>query len=556
MRILLCCIFALGSGFSRSAGAQVLATEGQGRSAVTASGPEVATQEARVGATRDCVLRAAVQVMGGEAAIPAGGPEATALDDKAMELVQDMRVLEASDEGVNRTLRILCKIRRDRLEAVLEDLRVGNRRERMPRMLLVLDDAPGMANVPLPVDPSVARGAFTDRMEKRGFSFLEEVRLALQKGPGPEPSLRDLGRLAGAEIVVKGNVQVERVGTMVVDGKDWHSTRASISARAIRVDTDALVAVASAASIGMDFDEATSARKALQSAGQQLADEVAAKVAKTWGVETSAAREVEVRVTGAEDHAVMAELKARLLGVKGVKDVQQRSMEDGRAGLSVRTHENSESLATKLATYKGGGLKVRVTQVTPGVVSVKVSPAPVGWIGAVPGTKDDGEVGAPAGTGAHGCGQDTDCKSGFSCRNSKCVPRPECERNDDCGAGKGCDAGRCVGTQATAAPSAGAPVVVERFPTIEAPESVTRGRPFVVQVLLAESELPAQTRVTGGRKTAAGGIEMTFPPLDPDRESSWKLDVVLSFPPLGEQSCTDRTPPWRRLQPRVLRTRG
>ncbi len=42
------------------------------------------------------------------------------------------------------------------------------------------------------------------------------------------------------------------------------------------------------------------------------------------------------------------------------------------------------------------------------------------------------------------CGQDTDCKSGFVCRSTKCVPRPECERNSDCAAGKACQAGTCV----------------------------------------------------------------------------------------------------------------
>src|SRR5574342_140286 len=42
------------------------------------------------------------------------------------------------------------------------------------------------------------------------------------------------------------------------------------------------------------------------------------------------------------------------------------------------------------------------------------------------------------------CGQDTDCKAGFVCRQNKCVPRPECEKGSDCPAGQTCEAGRCV----------------------------------------------------------------------------------------------------------------
>ncbi len=42
------------------------------------------------------------------------------------------------------------------------------------------------------------------------------------------------------------------------------------------------------------------------------------------------------------------------------------------------------------------------------------------------------------------CGADTDCKAGFSCRDAKCAPRPECDRSEDCGSGKACEAGHCI----------------------------------------------------------------------------------------------------------------
>ncbi len=44
------------------------------------------------------------------------------------------------------------------------------------------------------------------------------------------------------------------------------------------------------------------------------------------------------------------------------------------------------------------------------------------------------------------CGQDTDCKAGFVCRQLKCVPRPECDKDADCPGGKACQDGRCVAT--------------------------------------------------------------------------------------------------------------
>jgi peptidoglycan-associated lipoprotein len=56
------------------------------------------------------------------------------------------------------------------------------------------------------------------------------------------------------------------------------------------------------------------------------------------------------------------------------------------------------------------------------------------------------------------CAADTDCQDGFSCKASKCEPKPatpassaaapkaECSGDAECGSGKGCQAGRCVST--------------------------------------------------------------------------------------------------------------
>ncbi len=42
------------------------------------------------------------------------------------------------------------------------------------------------------------------------------------------------------------------------------------------------------------------------------------------------------------------------------------------------------------------------------------------------------------------CGQDTDCKAGFACKQNKCVPRAECASDADCSGGRSCQDGKCV----------------------------------------------------------------------------------------------------------------
>jgi hypothetical protein len=58
--------------------------------------------------------------------------------------------------------------------------------------------------------------------------------------------------------------------------------------------------------------------------------------------------------------------------VRGVKDVQERSMEDGRAELDVMLAGTSQGFATDLATRKLAGFAVKVRKVTAGAVEVEL----------------------------------------------------------------------------------------------------------------------------------------------------------------------------------------
>ena len=50
------------------------------------------------------------------------------------------------------------------------------------------------------------------------------------------------------------------------------------------------------------------------------------------------------------------------------------------------------------------------------------------------------------------CGQDSDCRAGFVCRDNRCAPKPQCGPDTPCPAGQECVAERCVQKQAEAAP--------------------------------------------------------------------------------------------------------
>ncbi len=78
-------------------------------------------------------------------------------------------------------------------------------------------------------------------------------------------------------------------------------------------------------------------------------------------------------VSGVDDYARLAAFKNVLVQqVRGVKDVQERSMENGRAELDVMVTGTSQSFATDLATRRFQGFAVKVRKVTQGAVEVEL----------------------------------------------------------------------------------------------------------------------------------------------------------------------------------------
>jgi peptidoglycan-associated lipoprotein len=51
------------------------------------------------------------------------------------------------------------------------------------------------------------------------------------------------------------------------------------------------------------------------------------------------------------------------------------------------------------------------------------------------------------------CAADADCRDGFVCRSSRCVPKPQCGADADCPAGQRCEGERCVAARVEPEPA-------------------------------------------------------------------------------------------------------
>jgi hypothetical protein len=284
--------------------------------------------------------------------------------------------------------KLRCEVSEAKLDEDLMAFGIAYRRAGMPRVFVLIAEQAinatkatgwwqGGGNA---ADLRVMENAFMDRMEKSGFVFVDpevlegKVKLeALGADPNTQQA-REIGVKTGAEVVIVGRAIAKPLGELQIDNGTFYSAVANVSARAVRTDTGEVLASAEFTGLaGRGFEQTTAGRNALSEAGRQLARDLFAKIGKVWSREQSGVRRISMTVMGVDDYARLARFKSALIQtVRGVKDVQERSMGGGKADLDVTMSGRSTDLATDLATRKFTDFSVKVKAVTPASIEVEL----------------------------------------------------------------------------------------------------------------------------------------------------------------------------------------
>jgi hypothetical protein len=347
-----------------------------------------ARDAAKDDALRNCVQQVATTIV----TAATETDQAQLLSDKvyahATGYVRKFAVLEDRQDGNTWLTKVRCEVSEAKLDEDLLAFGIAYRRAGMPRVMAMIAEGnisareatgwwEGGGNAS---DLRVAENAFLERMEQSGFTFVDPEVLSGKlrlDAIGADPNVqqaREIGRIAGAEIVVVGRVVAKPLGTLDLENGTFYSAVANVSARAVRIDTgEVLASTEFTGTAGRGFEATTAGRKALSEAGRQLARDLFTKIGKVWTKEQSGVRRVAMAVRGVDDYARLAAFKNVLAGeVRGVKDVQERSMENGRAELEVVLTGTGQSFATELATRKFQGFTLKVRKVTANAVEVEL----------------------------------------------------------------------------------------------------------------------------------------------------------------------------------------
>ena len=377
----------LAPGLVAGAAEGIQTTEATGQAAV-AGNALAAKEQAKDDALRNCVQQVATTLV----TAATETDQAQLLSDKiyahSVGYVRKFQVLEDKQDGNTWVTKLRCDVSEAKLDEDMMAFGIAYRRAGMPRVLVLVAEQSinatkatgwwqGGGNT---ADLRVVETAFMDRMEKSGFTFVDaevlqgKVRL---ESIGADPNVqqaRELGVKSGADLVVIGRAVAKPLGELQIDNGTFYSSVANVSARAVRTGNGEVLASAEfTGTSGRGFEQTTAGRNALSEAGRQLARDLFAKIGKVWAREQSGARRISMGVRGVDDYSRLATFKNALMqSVRGVKDVQERSMEDGKAELDVMLSGTSQSFATDLATRKFQGFLVKVKTVTPNSVAVEL----------------------------------------------------------------------------------------------------------------------------------------------------------------------------------------
>ncbi|MCL1907791.1 MAG: penicillin-binding protein activator LpoB [Holophagaceae bacterium] len=159
----------------------------------------------------------------------------------------------------------------------------------------------------------------------------------------------------GVDYIIMGQGFSEAVGRVA---GNMFSSRGTVEARVIRTDTGQILVANTMNAGGADLVQATSANKALSTAGGLMGDYIVQQLRNRGG---SAKTEVNLTVTGVTSFARLRELEQALKGIKEINAVYIRENAMGVARIDLDTSVTAQTIAGLIEEIKTPRVQVTET---------------------------------------------------------------------------------------------------------------------------------------------------------------------------------------------------
>ena len=267
-------------------------------------------------------------------------------------------VISEYRQGDRFDLTVEADVGRERLKDRMQAINLIMARKEKPRLMLLFAEK-GQKD-------AIAEAAMSRYFMGKGFKLINAQTVSRERSGELLKDPKSSGRLAGqygAEILMIGTVDAV-INSFNVGGIEVNSNKVTVSVKVINGDTGEVITTDSKSSDPTPGPKGD-IKRITEEAAEKLARKMMEEVLERWSAELTNTATVKLVVSGLDNYETLQQFKDLLAtGVKGFKEVQQRSYRRGEAELDVELRGNSRSLADDLASISLGQKKLNVQGIT------------------------------------------------------------------------------------------------------------------------------------------------------------------------------------------------
>ena len=228
-------------------------------------------------------------------------------------------------------------------------------------------------------DMGVIDNTLMDKFTEKGFEMIDHQAAAQELKVTPAYNVQDLsvqqaktlGSQVHAEVVITGKGLAKLYGNV---GGGVKSVQADLTLRAVRIDTGQVLATATTHAAAVHINEITAGNEALRKAAAEAADQLTGRILAQYSREAGGTRSINITVNGLSKTQFVRFKDVLKSQVRGIKDLHERSFQNGIAKLSVDSKTSAQNLSDELSLKDFGSFSVEVTGSTANSLELRVLP--------------------------------------------------------------------------------------------------------------------------------------------------------------------------------------
>lgn len=250
--------------------------------------------------------------------------------------------------------------------------------KRYPRLMII--PSQGAVNN---VFFSSLSAALSQRLMSRGIDLVDNHTASayytrsgrLQQVGGNTAAIRTAALRQGADVLVilDGKTGSARQAPAAMLSAGLNVFHGSITLKAVQADDGRIIASASADGKATHFDEISGGQKALTSAVESAADQLAAKLLAAWRDDIYQSQTISIQIDGLAAYRDLLNIIARLKGLRSVQEVIERDYLLGQAAIELKSTTDAGSIAGEIISFDFAPYTVEIIARGANTLTLRVS---------------------------------------------------------------------------------------------------------------------------------------------------------------------------------------